>query len=246
MRLKAHLNSRVKVPDLADTEGPVIESNCAGATSPGGEQLEMNEQSVTTIPHTGNKVNSFRSAELASLHSSGEAQNKIVLPAQREWIAAGGGPQMIGDGMLGRSSDVNQGTTAGGERAGRGRSPRSSEETSNDRGAKGGRDVVLGSVGQPSRKGPCSAARLSARTAGQAQPGDGRRPNNGPPGIQVRGAQAHAAGATPPKALSRVPEPVHRDAPQTGKPDAGERPSGLGGGRRSNPFPIHTFYRPTG
>ena len=65
-------------------------------------------------------MNSFRSADLASLRSSGEARNKIKLPAQREWIAAGGGLQMIGDGMVGSSSDVNQGTTTGGERAGRG------------------------------------------------------------------------------------------------------------------------------
>ena len=50
MRLKAHLNRRVKVPDLADTVGPVIESNCAGAITPGGEQLEMNNQSVTHVP----------------------------------------------------------------------------------------------------------------------------------------------------------------------------------------------------
>src|SRR6266496_6815823 len=86
VRLKARLNGRVKVPDLADTERPVIESNCAGATTPGGEQLEMNEQSVTTIPGIGNKVNSIRSAGLASRHSPGEARNKIRLPAQREWI----------------------------------------------------------------------------------------------------------------------------------------------------------------
>jgi len=227
VRLKAHLNSRVKVPDLADTERPVIESNCAGAITPGGEQLEMNEQSVTTIPGRGNKVNSIRSAELASQHSPGEAHNKIRLPAQREWNAAGGGPQMIGDGMFGSSGDVNQGTTVGGERAGRGQSPRSSEEASNDRGAKGGRDVVLGRVGHPSRKGPCSAARLSARMQGNPLSGGGRHPNNEPPGIQVSGAQACAAGATLPDARSRVPEPVHR-RPRTGKPDAGESPVRFG------------------
>jgi hypothetical protein len=128
VRLKAHSNRRVKVPDLANTEGLVIESNCAGAITPGGEQLEMNEQSVTMIPGKGNKVNSIRSAGLASRPWIGEAHNEIALPAQREWNAAGGGPQMIGDGMFGSSSDVNQGTTAGGERTGRGQSPRSSEE----------------------------------------------------------------------------------------------------------------------
>ena len=69
-------------------------------------------------------------------------------------------PQMIGDGMVGSSSDVNQGTTADGQRIGRGQSPRSSEEAGNDRGAKGGRDVVLAAVEQTSQKDPGSAARL--------------------------------------------------------------------------------------
>ena len=219
-----------------------MESNCAGAITPGGEQLEMNEQSVTTIPRMGNNVNSFRSAELASRLSPGEARNKIRLPAQREWNAAGGGPQMIGDGMFGSSSDVNQGTTVGGERTVRGQSPRSSEEAGNDRGAKGGRNVVLGRVGHPSRKGPCSAARLCARMQGDTLPGGQCQPDSGPPGTQVSGAQACAAGATLPNALSRVPEPVHRQ-PQTGKPDAGEPPVRFGGGRRSNPFSIHIAPR---
>jgi hypothetical protein len=187
----------------------------------------MNEQSVTPFPLMGNKVNSIRSAGLASRHECGEAHNEIAPPAQREWIAAGGGPQMYGDGMLGSSSDVNQGTTTGGERAGRGQSPRSSEEASNDRGAKGGRDVVLGRVGHPSRKGPCSAARLCARMQGNTLPGGGRQPNSEPPGIQVSGARACAAGATLLNALSRVPEPVHQ-RPRTGKPDAGEPPVRFG------------------
>ena len=179
----------------------------------------MNEQSVTTIPGTGNKVNLIRSAGLASRHSHGEALNEIALPALREWIAAGGGPQMIGDGMFGSSSDLNQGTTAGGKRANRGHSARSSEEASNDRGAKGGRDVVSG---HPTHKGPCSAARLSARTRGQPLLGDLYHPDSEPPGIQVSGARACAAGATPPTALSRVPESVHLTRPRTGKPDAAE------------------------
>ena len=62
VRLRAHLNSRVRVPDLADTVEPVTESNCAGAITPGGEQLEVNNQSVTTSSNVEEKVNSFRSA----------------------------------------------------------------------------------------------------------------------------------------------------------------------------------------
>ena len=212
------MDSRVKVPDLADTEGPVTESNCAGAISPGGEQLEVNEQSVTRLD-TQRQVNSIRSAVLTSLLAKWRSPNKIVPPALREWNASEGEPQMVGDGMVGSSSDVNQGTTAGGTRAGRGQSPRSSEEAGNDRGAKGGRDVVLGAVKTSSQKGPGSAARLSARMRRKTGLEAPRRPDSGPPAKQVSGAQACAAGATHPRALSRVPEPVHRE-PRTGKPDA--------------------------
>ena len=136
---------------------------------------------------------------------------------------------MIGDGMFGSSSDVNQGTTAGGERAGRGQSPRSSAEAGNDRRAKGGRDVVLGRNGLPSHKGPCSAERLCAWKQGYTPPGNGCSPKSEPPVKQVSGAQACAAGATLLKALSRVPKPVHRQ-PRTGKPDAGEPPVRFGWG----------------
>ena len=124
VRLRAHLNRRVKVPDLAITLGPVTESNCAGAIPPGGKQLEVNEQSVTRLD-TQRQVNSIRSAVLASLRAQRRSPNEIVRPALREWIASGREPQMVGDGMFGSSSDVKQGTTAGGERASRGQSPRS-------------------------------------------------------------------------------------------------------------------------
>jgi hypothetical protein len=228
VRLKAHLNGRVRVPDLADTEGPVTESNCAEAITSGGEQLEVNNQSVTRSG-SPDKVNSIRSAVLASLRSTWRSPNKIVPPALREWNASEGEPQMIGDGMVRSSSDVNQGTTVGGKRAGRGQSPRSSEEAGNDRGAKGGRDVVLGTSASRSRKGPCSAARLSARMQWKTTLGDRRRPDSGPPEKQVSGARACAAGATPPKPWSREPEPVHRE-PRTGKPDAGKPPVRFGWG----------------
>ena len=124
VRLRAHLNRRVKVPDLAITLGPVTESNCAGAIPPGGKQLELNEQPVTRLD-TQRQVNSIGSAVLASLRAQRRSPNEIVRPALREWIASGREPQMVGDGMFGSSSDVNQGTTAGGERASRGQSPRS-------------------------------------------------------------------------------------------------------------------------
>ena len=143
MRLRAHLNRAVQVRYLADTARPVTESNCAGAITPGGEQLEVNDQSVTTSSSEGN-VNSIRSAVLASPPGIGEARNKIVLPAWREWIASGRGPQMVGDRMIG-SLDVGESGNHGGGNEGvrRGQSVRSSEEASNDRGAKGRRKVEL-------------------------------------------------------------------------------------------------------
>jgi len=65
--------------------------------------------------------------------------------------------------MVGSSGDVNQGTTVGDdERACRGQSVRSSEEASNDRGAKGRRKAVLGAELRPSREGRRSAVRLCA------------------------------------------------------------------------------------
>ena len=131
--------------------------------------------------------------------------------------------------MIGNPSDVNQGTTAGGARAGRGQSLRSSVEAGNDRGAKGGRDVVLGVAGTTSPKGPGSAARLFARMRRRSGRGVLVRIDSGPPARQVSGAQAYAAGATLPIALSRVPEPVHQP-PRTRKPDAGNPPVRFGWG----------------
>ena len=66
MRLRAHRNSRVKVPDLADTVGPVTESNCIGAITPGGEQLDVNHQSVTRSTRMDGQ------RELDSVGGSGE------------------------------------------------------------------------------------------------------------------------------------------------------------------------------
>ena len=139
--------------------------------------------------------------------------------------------------MVGRSSDVNQGTTTSGIRAGRGQSPRSSEEASNDRGAKGDRDVVLGDIGTPSQKGPGSAARLSARMHRRTGLGMERRPDSGPPAKQVSGARACAAGATPPKPWGRDSQSIGSHELESRMRE--NRPSGLGGGRRSNPFSIH-------
>src|SRR6266702_4066320 len=105
VRLRARWNSRVKVPDLADTVGAVTESNCIGVTPPGGEQLEVNHQSVT------GSVRMDGQSELDSVGGSGEpastrrSPNKIVRPALREWTASGRESSMVGDRMVGSSGD---------------------------------------------------------------------------------------------------------------------------------------------
>jgi len=227
VRLRAIADSGVKVPDLADTVGPVSERNCIGAKSPGGEQQEENDQAVTPWQLCCHKVNSIRPMVLASLCPQERSPNKIVPTAQREWNAAVGAPWVVGDSMVGSQRVVNQGTTAGGdERACRGQSVRSSEEAGNDRGAKGRRKVVVEVGMVPSRKGRRSAARLCAsarwRIAGVRSVG-----NQWAARKRVSGAIACAAGALLPNALRRVPQPTHRQ-PLTGKPDAGNLPVRFG------------------
>ena len=125
--------------------------------------------------------------------------------------AAGGEPQMVGDGMAGSSGDVNQRTTVGGHpRASRGQSVRSSVEAGNDRGAKGRRKVVLGPSAKLTDEGSDSAARLCVRTCRKTGLSLGWEPDSGPPRWGERVGDNGAAGATHPEALSRVPEPVHR------------------------------------
>ena len=163
MRLRAHWNSRVKVPDLADTEGPVTESNCIGAIPPGGEQLEVKHQSLTASARMGGPSEPDSVGGSGEPASPGRSPNKIERPALRQWNASGREPRMVGDRMVGSSGDVNQGTTVGDdERTCRGQSVRSSIEASNDRGAKGRRKAVPGAGMRPSREGRRSAARLSA------------------------------------------------------------------------------------
>src|SRR5258708_327065 len=135
VRLRALFDSRVEVPDLADTVRPVSERNCIGAITPGGEQRKENDQAVTPWQSYCHKVNSIRPVLLASVRVQARSPNKILPPAQMEWNAAEGAARVVGDSMVGSQRDVNQGTTAGGdEKACRGQSVRSSEEASNDRG----------------------------------------------------------------------------------------------------------------
>ena len=140
--------------------------------------------------------------------------------------------------MVGSSSDVNQGTTADGQRIGRGQSPRNSEEAGNDRGAKGGRDVVWPDLEQAFHKGPGSAARLFARMRRNTGLECSGFVHSGPPPKEVSGAKACAAGATPPKpGVECLSQSIKRHEPESRMRE--NRLSGLGGGRRSNPFSIH-------
>ena len=116
VRLKAHLDSEVKVLDLASTLGPVAERNCVGAITPGGEQREAKDQSVITGSNEDPHVNSIRSVNSGEPASERRSPNKMKLPAWSEWIATGREPQMVGDRMVRSQGDVNQGTTAGGRK----------------------------------------------------------------------------------------------------------------------------------
>ena len=149
--------------------------------------------------------------------------------------ATGGEPQMVEDGMAGSSGDVNQRTTIGGdERASRGQSVRSSEEAGNERGAKGRRKVVLGPSAKLTDTGSDSAARLCVRACWKAGLSLGWEPDSGPPRWGERVGDNGAAGATHPMALSRVPEPVHRQT-TTGKIRENRR-FGLGGRGNESSF----------
>ena len=121
-------------------------------------------------------------------------------------------PQMVGDRMVRSSNDVNQGTTADGQRIGRGQSPRSSQEAGNDRGAKGGRNVVWINWQHVSQKGLGSAARLFRPDAPEYRAYQRRSDSqwtacqSGERGESLRGWCDSS------QAWSRVPEPVHRYA----------------------------------
>ena len=126
--------------------------------------------------------------------------------------AAAREPQMVGDRMVRSSNDVNQGTTADGQRIGRGQSPRSSQEAGNDRGAKGGRNVVWINWQHVSQKGLGSAARLFRPDAPEYRAYQRRSDSqwtawqSGERGESLRGWCDSS------QAWSRVPEPVHRYA----------------------------------
>ena len=133
--------------------------------------------------------------------------------------------------MVGSRADVNQGTTVHGEKkVGRGQRVRSSEEASNDRGAKGPRKVVSGSRPMPSRKDPRTALRLiGAGGAEHRRLAAVEDRTMDRLEIEVSGAQACAAGRTLLNALGLEPKLVHRSSTDWKAvcPEIG--PYGLGG-----------------
>ena len=75
--------------------------------------------------------------------TAGSSQSEpVAKPARNKSIAGTGAHRVVGDGMSGRASLMNQGDLSGCIRElDRSQSPRSSEEAANPRGAKGGRKV---------------------------------------------------------------------------------------------------------
>jgi len=123
----------------------------------GGEQPEANYQSISTT-----MLNSIRFHRLASLQFKGEAENRTPAregqgnsgnPSRVQTVSAAAGIDgMVGDGMAGSWSDVNQGSRAGGRNGVHGRRPEEpspegdrasvgAKKRGNARGAKGGRKV---------------------------------------------------------------------------------------------------------
>jgi hypothetical protein len=99
---------------------PVTKGNCV-AMRRGGEQLEVNDQSVT-------QVNSIRPAVVASLLVTGEASVTLGpkraatemwsgMPGNEKPRNVPGRRQVVGDGMIGRFDDKTQGEL-GGNKAG--------------------------------------------------------------------------------------------------------------------------------
>jgi hypothetical protein len=211
VRLRAHLTRVVKVRSWADTVGPVTERNCIGATSPGGEQREVNDQSAT-----GN-VNSIRPETWASSRVKGEAETKYDRRRRGQWKrpATGNGGWRRNGWQVGWRESGNHGARP--ERKRRGQSARSSDEASNDRGAKGRRKVVGQRWGSSSRKGQTSAARLVLLVRRKAAPGDRH-------GGSVSGALGRASTEGL-DCVSRVRSSV---GPLIGKPDAGKLPVRFG------------------
>jgi hypothetical protein len=142
----------VGVRSCAVKNRAVSNRNCVAAMR-GGEQRNENDQSVTQAIG----VDSRR--ELDSVGVCGRVCERKTKPAKRaqgeepNCRASGRSPdhtQMVGDGMVGRPLDRNQGdppvlVEAVGKQstplAGGSQSVRSSEEAGNDRGAKGRRKV---------------------------------------------------------------------------------------------------------
>src|SRR5712672_366865 len=136
---------------------PEAEGNCV-VERRGGEQPEANHQSVNN-----KMLNSIRPTALTSLLAKGEVQHRMPSPSARRLRRpllqrdserrTNGMQRVIGEGMVGRCREVNQGSRAGnsdgvhgrqrpeepcpeGDRASIGATKRG-----NARGAKGGRDV---------------------------------------------------------------------------------------------------------
>ena len=149
MRLGRSVRRRVRVP-LRRSFPSVTESNCLPAR-PGGEQLKVNDQSIERMakePTTQTRYGLMRLTRLLAMNEvrrTADSQGKRIggqaRAEQEAWPQSGGAwggwRRNVRRGLF-----VNQGDLlrCAKERSRR-QSPRSSNETGNDRGAKGDRKV---------------------------------------------------------------------------------------------------------
>jgi len=152
VRLRRREDRAVEVRSCAAKSRAVSNRDCVAARR-GGEQRNENDQSVTQMDRVS------RRRELDSVGVDGRAFERLAKPVERAIGAepsrrtAGRSPvvaPMVGDGMAGSPSAIIRETRRGQavfmattpeEPSGGSQSVRSSEETGNDRGAKGRRKV---------------------------------------------------------------------------------------------------------
>jgi len=86
VRLGAHLNSGVRVPDLADTVGPVTESNCAGPY----RHIPEWRATESEQPVRNDWLRGEAESELNSDGDDGEPATEVAKPEQNSSFWRGG------------------------------------------------------------------------------------------------------------------------------------------------------------
>ena len=119
----------------------VAEGNC-GAARHCGEQPEANDPAQNSMTMRLNSIRPVRPRPTCIAKVKPVAQAMLMAPPFHVSVATIKNGRVIGVGGVGKCRRESQETCAGARRERRrSQSPRSSEETGNDRGAKGGRKV---------------------------------------------------------------------------------------------------------